>query len=625
MFNEIFQLKHNFGVPFSMSDRRKLCVVLVAIGLGTFLIYLPALGNGFVEWDDRAYVSENLGIRSINAQSLHWMFMDHYAANWHPLTWLSLAIDYSIWGLDPKGYHLTNIIFHTINTMIVVIMSKMLFLSATGKQHLALHFAVLVGLLFGLHPIHVESVAWVSERKDLLYGLFYLLSITFYLKFRLENHKLSYWLCLLMFLLSALSKPMAISLPLVLVALDYYPLRIIRPGWASLFKSIWNKLPLFIAATALAVITFYVQQKSGAMTTMQFVGLGERLLVAQWALQFYIFKTFIPVGFIYLYLIPSNITLLNVAYSIPLAINTLLLVSLYFLRNKAPVLVVSVFIYLVMLLPVLGIVQVGGQAAADRYMYLALLVPTTLTAAGVIYVKEKLLSGLMSKIMFYGFLSAALATFSYLTVAQVYVWRDTISLATNAIKHNPDHNHAYTKRAEAYLQLGMYHEAISDMTRVIEISTKYPTRASNPKHWDYARRGALHLQVAEYDEAIRDYSVAIANNNSSASYLRERAGIYEIKGQKRLALSDYLKVLKSTPGDLGIHYKVALIQHELGMFDDAIQHLDTAIHLNPNIGFLFFNRALNYEKLGDRNKADENMKRAAELGVLKARELLEIQ
>ena len=239
-----------------MSDRRKIGIALVAVGLVTFIIYLPALGNGFVEWDDREYVLENLNIRVLHIQSLQWMFLDYHSANWHPLTWLSLSIDYLIWGLNPKGYHFTNIILHTINSMLVVIMARMLFVSAKGTQHLALHFAVLVGLFFGLHPIHVESVAWVSERKDLLYCLFYLLSIIFYLEYRVKNSKLNYLLCLLTFLLSALSKPMAISLPLVLVVLDFYPLRIIRPDWASIFKSVWDKFPLFIAAIVLATITF---------------------------------------------------------------------------------------------------------------------------------------------------------------------------------------------------------------------------------------------------------------------------------------------------------------------------------------------------------------------------------
>ncbi len=546
-----------------MSEKRKIGIALAAVFLVTLLVYLPALGNGFVEWDDREYVFENPGIRSLDLQSLRWMFLGYYSANWHPLTWLSLAVDYSIWGLNPKGYHLTNIILHAINTLFVVVMAKMLFVAAIGKKQQALFFAVLVGLFFGLHPIHVESVAWVSERKDLLYGLFYILGIIFYLKYRLENHKASYWLCLLMFIFSGLSKPMAVSLPLVLVALDYYPLRIIQPGWASIIESIKNKLPLIMVAIALAAVTFVVQQKSGAMTTMQIVGLDERLLIAQWALLFYLYKTFIPVAYIFLYLIPANVTLLNPAYSIPLLINTLLLVAVYLLRNKAPMLLASAFIYLVMLFPVLGIVQVGGQAAADRYMYITLLVPVVLFAAGIVYVKMHLLNGATGKIAFYSFLSVVLASFCYLTVSQVYVWRDTISLATHAIKHYPEHNHAYLKRADAHYQLGMYGEVVDDMTRVIEINTNNPTRASSPKHQDYAIRGEAYFRLGMYGEAIRDYSQAIASNNTRPDYVRRRAEIYEITGKKDLALSDYLQVLKFTPGDTGLRYKVAQIQSEL--------------------------------------------------------------
>lgn len=608
-----------------MSDKRKIGIALAAVVLVTFLVYLPALGNGFVEWDDREYVFENLGIRSLDLQSLRWMFLGYYSANWHPLTWLSLAVDYSIWGLNPKGYHLTNIILHAINTMFVVVLARLLFFAATGKKQQALFFAVLVGLFFGLHPIHVESVAWVSERKDLLYGLFYILSIIFYLKYRLENHKAGYWLCLLMFVFSALSKPMAISLPLVLVALDYFPLRIIKPDWTSLLQSIKNKIPLLMVAIALAMVTFFVQQKSGAMTTMQLVSFGERLLVAQWALLFYLYKTFVPVGYIFLYLIPPNVTLFSLAYSIPLVINTLILIIMYLLRNKAPILLVSAFIYFVTLLPVLGIVQVGGQAAADRYMYFTLLVPIILTASLVIHVQEKYVESLLSKALYYGTLAIVLVTLSYLTVTQVYVWRDTVSLATNAIKHRPEHNHAYLKRADAYNQLGMYNEVIGDMTRVIEINTRNPTRATTPKHWDYAIRGETYFKLAMYEEAIRDYSKAIASNNTIPGYFRARAEIYEIIGQKELALDDYLRILQSATGDVGLHYKVALIQSDLGWYNDAITYLNAAISLNPDIGALYFHRALNYKALNNDMKAEMDLKKAAELGVPNARKMLDKQ
>lgn len=611
------------GTAFQMSDRRKFVIALLAILLVTIVVYLPALGNGFVEWDDREYVFDNPYIRSIDLQSLRWMFLSYYAANWHPLSWLSLAVDYSIWGLDPRGYHLTNVILHGINTLIVVILAKMLFLAASEKRHLALPFAILTGLLFGLHPIHVESVAWVSERKDLLYTLFYLSSIVFYLKFRMDNFKPGYWLCLLLFILSGLSKPMAISLPLVLMALDYYPLGITRLNRESMVRSIRNKLPLLVIAVALALVTFYVQRQSGAMTTMQMVGFGERLLVAQWALLFYLYKTFVPVGYVFMYLIPPNITFLNPAYSITLVINAFTLVAVYALRHKLPILVVSAIIYLVTLAPVLGIVQVGGQAAADRYMYLTLLVPIILTTSAVIHIREKFVGGQAGKTLFYGALSFVLAILSYLTVSQVYVWRDTVSLATNAIKHHPEHNHAYLKRADAYYQLGKYRGVADDMTRVIEINTNNPTRASTPKHWDYAVRAEAYSRLGMFEEAIRDYSVAIASNRSIPDYFRARAELYELTGQRDLALGDYLRVLSSTPGDVGLHYKVALIQNGMGRHKDAIKHLDTAINLNPNMGMLYFQRALDYKALGDDKSAELDLRKAAGLGVEKARQMLE--
>ena len=209
-----------------------------AVGFVTFLVFLPTLQNDFINWDDSLYVYENPLIRSFDTQLLISAFGDFYAGFWHPLTWISHALDYAIWGLNPMGHHLTNNILHAINAFLVVILITRLVEAASGSLKSSkgsLVAAVTTGLLFGLHPLRVESVAWVAERKDLLCGLFYLLSIMAYTSYAANKSYRTYFISLGLFTLALMSKPMAVSLPVVLLILDWYPFRRIES-----IKSFWN-------------------------------------------------------------------------------------------------------------------------------------------------------------------------------------------------------------------------------------------------------------------------------------------------------------------------------------------------------------------------------------------------
>ncbi len=230
----------------------------------TFIVYLPALRNGFVYWDDNLYVFENPDIRSLDLAFFRWAFFGFHVSNWHPLTWISHALDYALWGMNPLGHHLTSIILHAVNTALVVLLAlKLLDIVREKSEEKAsalflnnravLIAAGVTGLLFGIHPVHVESVAWVSERKDLLCALFFLLSIMMYVNAvtrmghgaegkTVPMRALLSALCF--FVLALLSKPMAVSLPIVLMILDWYPLNRMR-SWKALWPIGIEKLPFF--------------------------------------------------------------------------------------------------------------------------------------------------------------------------------------------------------------------------------------------------------------------------------------------------------------------------------------------------------------------------------------------
>src|SRR5208283_719950 len=242
--------------------------VAVFVSLLTFLVYLSCLHNEFVLWDDDRYVYENPHLHPVNAAFFRWAFSDFYCANWHPLTWVSHALDYAVWGLNPLGHHLTNNILHAVNTFIVVILvAKLLETWRPSRQHNPpLHasqewsyivIAAVTGLLFGLHPLHVESVAWVSERKDLLCAMFFLLSTLAYTKYVSNGGGLRnkhYILVVFLFAFALLSKPMAVTLPAVLLILDWYPFNRIR-SLKTLWAACIEKLPFIALSVASSVTT----------------------------------------------------------------------------------------------------------------------------------------------------------------------------------------------------------------------------------------------------------------------------------------------------------------------------------------------------------------------------------
>ncbi len=305
----------------------------------TFIVYLAALQNEFVEWDDSQYVFENLHIRSFDLDFFKWAFFDFYAANWHPLTWISHALDYAVWGLNPMGHHLTNNILHAVNTFLVVLLVVRLLTSRqavkltsshmssapadppeAGNSRFTIHdsrFALIAagvtGLLFGLHPIHVESVAWVAERKDLLCALFYLLSIMAYVSYRSYTTNKSYILSLFFFILALLSKPMAVSLPVVLLILDWYPFGRIQ-SLKTFRDSFVDKIPFIALSIVSSILTVLAQRAEGAVTAIEAIPLSTRMLVASKSLIAYLWKMLMPMHLIPYYPYPNDASLFSLEY-----------------------------------------------------------------------------------------------------------------------------------------------------------------------------------------------------------------------------------------------------------------------------------------------------------------------
>ncbi|MEE8574733.1 MAG: hypothetical protein V3T30_04900, partial [Thermodesulfobacteriota bacterium] len=374
----------------------------------TFIVYLPTLQNGFVNWDDQGYVYNNPNIRILDIDFFRWALSTPVLGNWHPLTMLSHAVDYALFGLNPRGHHLTSIVLHSVNTILVffltftLVNNKKSGNAVMGNESLltARITALVTALLFGLHPLHVESVAWVSERKDLLYAFFYLLTLLTYLTYArgsAKNRVIPYASALILFTLSLLSKPMAVTLPVVLLLIDYYPLgrfRVHGPTGLKAYRRIFlEKIPFFLLSLIFTAITIETQKSAGALE-MEIAPFLERLLISLRGYGFYIYKSFIPVNLAQVYPYPDTIGLFKLEYLasiILIAIITLLSIKYVRKPNENKLFITLWAYFLVTLLPVIGLVQAGQQSAADRYTYLPGLAIFILIglALSILYKKSK--------------------------------------------------------------------------------------------------------------------------------------------------------------------------------------------------------------------------------------------
>lgn len=496
--------------------------IAAALAVITFLVYIPALGNGFVNWDDPTHVYENPLIRGLD---LKWAFTAVALGNWLPLTLLSYTLDYMVWVKEPLGYHLTNNILHSLNAGLVFLIGLRLASARSETPGIRpVTIAAVTALLFALHPIHVESAAWISERKDVLYAFFFLLSVLAYLRYCSLPCRVWYASSLAFFLLSIMSKPMAVTLPAVFLVIDWFPLGRWR---GRLFRAVFEKAPFFALSAVSSVITILAQRSEGALMPIDSAPLWIRAAVAVRALGFYVFKTVFPAGLAPYYPLPSRSDL-GISFYGPVAlIIAIVLVSVpAFRRSKA--FSAAWLYYLVTLIPVIGLVQVGSQAAADRYTYLPLLGPFLLTGAGAGALLE-LLS--MRRAAFYGVIVAGLAlslVLAALTVRQIGFWHDSLALWNRQIEVYPGSvPHAYNMRGLAYDEKGMFRAAIVDFNFSIVLD---PSNA-----FAFNNRGNAYRSLGNFSQAIDDFKRAATLAPSLPEPFHNLSGAYSEIGEIELA------------------------------------------------------------------------------------------
>jgi protein O-mannosyl-transferase len=518
----------------SSNEKRHLACMMLA--LITFLVFLPAIKFDYINFDDSAYVFRNPNVSTgVSLQNILWAFSSLHGgiSYWHPLTWLSHQLDSQLFGTHPGGHHLTNIVIHGLNTVLLFLCLQQF----TG--HLFRSF--LVAAFFGLHPLHVESVAWISERKDLLCCLFWLLTLLAYYKYANAPNARRYGLVFLFCLLAMLSKPMAVTLPFTLLLLDFWPLKRIqlekftlfsKEGFSVLWRCFLENAPLFFLSFLLAGLTFVAQKEVGAVASLTFLSIDDRIANALVGYLFYLEKLFWPQNLCLMYTHPfvwppSRVCLAAVILSVITG-------AVLWNANRFPYLFLGWFWYLGTLIPVIGLVQVGSQAAADRYTY----VPLTGIFIMLVWGARDL-GGARWKGALFILAMVLLAACTMLTSKQLGYWKNTETVFQRVLKVDPGNGLAHGILGRERKVQGNYEEAILHYRIAVE---KVP---SEP----LARVGLAETLTAqgEFEEALEHFQIAARIRPKSELIQSQLGFVFHHLGDTPRAIHHYSRALELHP------------------------------------------------------------------------------
>lgn len=544
-------------MPSESARVRMLCLALL---IGTLLIFSRAGQCDFVNYDDPDYVTANPHVQhGLTLPEIGWAFTGK-SDYWHPLTTLSHQLDWTLWKDNPHGHHATSIVLHAINAMLAFLVLRRL----TG----ALWMSALCAALFALHPLRVESVAWIAERKDLLSGLFFFLSILSYTEYVKRQRTgrptlLAYGATLAAFTAGLMSKPMVVTLPCVLLLLDYWPLerwREIKP-WHLLLE----KVPFATLAVLASVVTYHMQIKWGAM--VENLPLSWRLGNAVVSIPRYLGKFFYPTDLAVFYPHAGHWPPEVVAAAAGLVL-TCCLTAVLFVR-KNPAIFVGWFWFLGMLVPVLGIVQVGDQAMADRYTYL----PIVGLQIAVLWTLRPLLIRHVAPLAIAGVVALGLTMCAAMTWNQLGVWRNTETLFEHANRVTKDNYVAHYNLGTTFMEKGQVDQAAEHLARAIEINPRFLDAKNN--------YGAVLALQGHYDQALEVLLSALRDNPNSPDTHGNLGMLYATIDRPDDAISEYRTLLTLRPNDAHAMAYLASALSTKGRYEEAVIYFDQALKLQP--------------------------------------------
>ncbi len=548
------------------------CLILIGVTLG---IFWQTGDHQFINFDDPLYVTDNPNVKvGITGKNLAWAFTSTAASNWHPVTWLSHMVDVEVFGLSPRGHHLTSVFIHTASTVLLFLL--------LAQITMAPWQSLFAAALFALHPLHVESVAWVAERKDVLSGFFWLLTLLLYSRYVKRPDRIQYLLVFFSLAAGLMTKPMLVTLPLVMILLDYWPLDRFRSGasprpflsaYGTLPTLVKEKLPFFALSLLSGAVTVFAQRSGGTISSLEAVTLSNRIGNALVAYATYIGKTIWPQDLAFFYPFPLSLPLWQIFASSLLLV--LVTIGAIHMRRRYPYLFVGWQWFLITLLPVIGIMQVGSQAMADRYTYISLIGIFIIAGWAV----PDLLRGLRHRLAVFAVLSCIVfSALSVETWRQLGYWKDNISL----------YRHTLDVTANNYIILNNLGIALAD-------------------------RRDMGAAIQAYQEALRIWP------KSATAHVNLGAALAD-QGKWEEAISHYREALRLKPA-----YTIARINWSKAMnntgvawaqqekLDEAIDCFKQALHIDPESVDASFNLGITLARMNRVDEAAEQFARVLRL------------
>ena len=543
---------------------------LVGVTSITAITFIPSLGNAFTNWDDPNYILNNTLIRNLSLTNLKTIFTDAYMGLYQPISLLSLMFDFIPANLNPLHYHLTNTILHIVNTILVFLVIRKLFVN--------INMAIITALFFGIHPLHVESVVWITERKDVLFSLFFLLSMYQYILYTKNKSKLKSTLSIVFFLLSLMAKPQGVMLAPTLFIIDFLVNRKLNS------KTIIEKIPYFILALFFGVLTLYLMEG-----VVQEINLLDKIILSGFTFTVYLFKLILPIGLSAIYPYPETI---EVIHYLGFFVFISVLVMGYFSIKKSKPLAFGLWFFILNIILFLQLLPNTYVLMADRYSYIPSIGIFILFAILYSYLEKKhtkYIKIIQLVYLIWGVLLIAT------TIVRSNVWANSLTLWEDTLEKHPNIPEALNNRGFAYYELNKNDKALADFNKAIKINPKFS--------YAYINRGTIFLNQGNNKKALEDYNKALEIFPEHVNALINKGIIYRKESKLQEALKIFTQALLLKPNSIDALISRGTLYADLLNFDAAMADYNQAIAIDNKNAMAYSNRGLVFARQGNKSAA----------------------
>jgi Tfp pilus assembly protein PilF len=547
--------------PARSSTRAQILGLALLVAAVTFVAFVPALSADFVSWDDERNFLTNPHYRGLGLEQLRWMWTTTLLGHYVPVTWMTLGLDFVMWGMSPRGYHFTNLLIHAGNAVLVFLLARRIL----GRDIAA----VVAALFFSVHPLRVESVAWVTERRDVVSLFFFLLSVLAYLRATTDSplRRRPYGLSILCFIAALLSKGTSVSLPVVLLILNFYPLRRIGPGnwWGPSAKRAYAEVtPYALPALGFVVLSIVALHPPGQL------GLAGKLAVSAYSLMFYLAKTVAPTGLSPLYSMPVTVDPLAARFLPAYVAVAVFIAAMLFAFRRKPAVAAALLAFFAITLPMLGIVQNGPQIAADRYTYHAGPALALLVGGAFMALERRAKITMVATVG----MTVVLGLLSVLTWRQTGYWKDSEHLWARVLEIEPDSPLGNSAWANLLFKQNRVDEALEYSARSVRAAPQY-AEGHNDLGVGLARKG-------DFDQAVERYRVALSLKPGFDEAENNWGVVLAGLGQLDSAIAHYRRALASNPDNPDAEVNWGNVLVRAGNTAEAIEHYQRALWIRPD-------------------------------------------